>query len=38
MPTSDIETIIAWKSKELSDESIKPSSTPGNILTPEINS
>ena len=38
MPTSDIETIIAWKSKELSDKSIKPSSTAGNILAPEINS
>ena len=36
IPTGDIETIIAWKFKELSDESIKPPTTPGNSLTPKL--
>ena len=36
MPTDDLETIIAWKTKELSDESMKPSTEPGNNLSPKL--
>ena len=33
MPTGDTEIIIAWKSKRLSVESIKPANIPGNIVS-----
>ena len=36
MPTGVTETIIAWKSKQLSDESIKASITAGNSLAPQV--
>ena len=37
MLTGDAKTIIVWKSKALSEESIKPSTTPGNSLPPKPN-
>ena len=36
MPTSDTETITAWKSKGLSEESIKPTTTPDNSLASKL--
>ena len=33
MPAGDTETIIAWKSKVLSEQSIKPPTTPGNSIS-----
>ena len=35
-PTVDNETIVAWKSKGLSDESIKPPTEPGNSPAPKL--
>ena len=35
MTTGDTETIIAWKSKRLPEESIKLPTTPGNSLAPK---
>ena len=32
IPSGDTETIIAWTSKEISDENIKLPTTPGNSL------
>ena len=36
MTTDDTETIIVWKVKGLSHESIKPSTPPGNSLAPKM--
>ena len=36
MPTGHTETIIAWKAKKLSYESIKPKTSPGNSLAPKL--
>ena len=36
MPTGPFETIIAWKSEGLSDEIIRPPTTPGNILVSNL--
>ena len=35
MPTGDTETIVAWKSKALLEETIKPPATPGNSIAPK---
>ena len=37
MITGDTKTIIAWKSKAISDESIKPPTTASNSLAPKPN-
>ena len=36
IPAVDTETVITWKSKGLSDKSIKSSITPGNSLVPKL--
>ena len=36
MPTGDTETIVAWKSKALLEETIKPPTTPGNSIAPKL--
>lgn len=37
IPTGVTETVVAWKSKGLSDESIKLTNTPGITLVPKLN-
>ena len=37
IPTGVTETVVAWKSKGLSDESIKLTNTPGITLAPKLN-
>ena len=36
MPTGDTETIVAWKSKSLLEETINPPTTPGNSIAPKL--
>ena len=36
MPTGNTKTIVAWKSKELSEESIKAPITPVNNVAPKL--
>ena len=36
MPNGDTETVLAWKSKGLSDKCIKPRTTSNNILAPKL--